>query len=607
MRTYLRLLKFVKPYRLSFALALVCMIVFALTNGAMAYLLGPVMKFLFTTGSTGAPIEIIPGNIVTIPSDKMIVVVPFLIIGVAVFKGLSQFGNIFLMGYVGVRVMTDLRRDLYDHLLTLPINHFSNSPTGDILSRITVDVGQLQTTTADAIATVIRQVLTIIVLGGVVLYLDWQLAVAAFVVFPLAFYPMIKLGRKMKRESMGQQITIGALTALINEAIQGIRIVKAFCMEGYEFKRFIDENERYTRFMMKTVKIKALASPLMQSLGAVGFALTIWYAASRINAGTITPEECISFFAAVLMLYQPIKALSGIHLIIQQGLASAKRVFDLMDLEGEYGYDKGDKRLEGVGSEITFEGIEFSYGEKKILKGIDLTVKRGEMIAIVGSSGAGKTTFVNLIPRFYDINKGRILIDGTDIRNFTLKDLRSNIAIVSQQVVLFNDTVKRNVSYGDFNKRESEVERALEAANAKSFIDRLPEGVNTYIGEGGVRLSGGERQRLSIARAMLKDAPILIMDEATSSLDTESERAVQDGLNNLLKGRTSFVIAHRLSTVRNADRIIVLSSGEIKEEGTHDELIGIGGEYARLYSMQFRDEGGGDAPGAGDEIGGSNL
>ncbi len=590
MNIYLRLLKYLRPYWSRLAAAVVCMVFFALTNGALAYLLGPAIKMLFT-GDSKEGVSVIPFDLVTIPPDKMSFAVPLAIIVIAVVKGLSSYGNTYYMGYVGQKVISDLRRDLYGHILRLPLGYFTSNPTGTLTSRLTSDVNMLQKTTAAALTNALKQLFSLLVLVGIIVGMDWKLAVIAFIVFPVAVYPALRLGRKMKSVSKKGQATMGAMTSLLHEAISGVRIVKAFSMEDYESGRFNDENRRFTRQMIKTVKVRGISTPLMETLGAVGFALTIWYASYRISHGTLKPESFISFFAAVVMLYQPIKALNGVHLNIQQGLASAMRIFEVMDTPVEPVGCEGagaKKTLRGLNDSIEFRDVHFSYGKEEVIKGITLKVRKGEKIAIVGSSGAGKTTFVNLIPRFYDVTRGQILIDGIDIRELSLESLRSQIAIVSQDVILFNDTVRNNIAYGEPGKSLEETKAAALAANAHSFITRLPQGYDTLIGEGGVRLSGGERQRLSIARAILKNAPILIMDEATSSLDTESEYEVQKGLDNLMKGRTSFVIAHRLSTVKNADRIVVLSDGAVVECGTHEELIGRGGEYLRLYNMQFQ-------------------
>ncbi len=585
MQIYLRLLKLLPPYKLQLSMAFICMAGFALSNGAFAYLIGPVMKFLFAN-DTGSQVNFIPFDLIVIPRERMLLAIPLAIIVVAVVKGLSSYGQSFFMGYVGQGVIRDIRKSLYDRMLTLPVGFFSSTSTGTLVSRLTNDVNLLQTTTAEAMATTLKQSLTIVVLAIVVISLDWKLALAAGIALPLSVYPMRKLGKRMKKVSTQGQVSMGMLTALLHEAIAGIRIVKAFCMEGYESARFQKENERYTQNQVKAIRVRSISSPLMETVGAVGFAVTIWFAAYRISQGTLKPETFISFFASVIMFYQPIKALNGVNLSIQQGLAAATRIFEIMDMKGEAG-DRGGRELSGVNDAIEFRSVAFNYGGEEVLKSIDLKVRKGEVIAIVGSSGAGKTTFVNLIPRFYDVSRGSILVDGTDIRELTLKSLRSQTAIVSQQVILFNDTVKRNIAYGDREMDEEGVVRAAKAANAHDFITRLPQGYETVIGEGGVRLSGGERQRLSIARAIFKNAPVLILDEATSALDTESEIEVQRAIANLMEGRTTFVIAHRLSTVRNADRIIVLSNGRIMEMGRHEELLGKGGEYSRLYTMQF--------------------
>lgn len=585
MKHYLRLLKLLPPYKAQIFMAFVCMAAFALTNGAMAFLIGPVMKYLFGAGAESG-INLIPFNIVTVPREKMMVAIPLAIIMVAAIKGISSYGQSFFMGYVSQGVIRDIRKKLYDHILTQPINFFSHTPTGVLISRLTNDVNLLQTATAETVATVMKQGLTVIVLGGVVISLDWKLALAASIALPLSIYPMRRLGKKMKKISTQNQVSMGTLTSLLHESIAGIRVVKAFGMESYESGRFHRENERVTKYQLKSIKIRAISSPLMETLGAIGFAMTIWYAAYRISHGTLKAEAFISFFASVLMFYQPIKSLNGVNLNMQQGLAAGVRIFEVLDREGEK--ERADAvNAASFSGAVEFKDVSFGYGNETVLKDINLNVRKGECLAIVGGSGAGKTTFVNLIPRFYDVTGGAILLDGMDIRDLTLRSLRSQVAIVSQQVTLFDDTVKRNIAYGDTTKTDEQIAGAAKAANAHEFISRLPDGYDTLIGEGGVRLSGGERQRISIARALLKNAPILILDEATSSLDAESEQEVQKALTNLMEGRTTFVIAHRLSTVRNADRIIVIANMGILEMGRHDELLTAEGEYSRLYAMQF--------------------
>jgi len=588
MKGYLRTLRLLLPYKGSFAIALICMLGYALSNGAMAYLIGPVMKFLFSADS-GTGVTLVPFKLFSVPREDMLVAIPLAIIIVGVVKGLSSFGQTYFMGFVGQGVVRDIRNDLYEHILEMPVGYFSSTSTGEIVSRLTNDVNLLQMTTSDALTTLLKQSLSIIVLAAVIIGMDWKLSLVATIVLPLCFYPLRRFGKKMKRVSTKGQETMGAMMALITEAISGIRIVKAFCMEGYESGRFKEENERLTKYRLKAIRVRSISSPLMEAVGAVGFALTIWYASHRIGTGELRPEAFISFFAATIMLYQPVKSLNGVNLNIQNGLAAATRIFNVIDMKRETDMALGRAELRGVEREVAFNDLSFGYGDKLVLDNISINVKPGEVLALVGSSGAGKTTFVNLLPRFYEVTSGAILIDGVNIKEISLRSLRSNIAIVSQQIVLFNDTVTNNIAYGDTERSNDEVIAAAKAANAHEYISRLPQGYDTIIGESGVRLSGGERQRLSIARAILKNAPLLILDEATSSLDTESEREVQKGLENLMAGRTTFVIAHRLSTVRNATRIIVLSGGKILETGTHEELIKKDGEYTRLYSMQFGD------------------
>lgn len=587
---YLRILKLLPTYKLHFSLAILSMFVFALSTGALAYIIGPVMKFLFTSG-TSEEISIVPFGLITIAKEHMIIAVPVIIMLVAVVKGISSFGQIYFMGHVGQGLVRDLRYRLYVNILNMPISFFHTYPSGVLMSRITNDVNLLQSTASDSFAAVIKQSMTLVVLGAVIVGLDWKLALAAFVAVPLAVYPLRKFGKKMKQVSTKGQVTMGNITALLQESITGVRIVKAFGMEKYEADRFNVENKRYTKWQLKTIKVRATSSPLMETIGAVGFALTIWYAAHRIGNGELKPEHFISFFAATLMFYQPLKALNGVNLSIQNGLAAAARVFEMLDMPNETSHETAVRKLEGIKEGIEFKNVSFKYEEKWILKDVNVTIPRSKMVAIVGSSGAGKSTFINLLPRFYDINEGSLMIDGVDTRDFTLKSLRENISIVSQQVILFDDTIRHNISYGDRDKSEEEIIAATKAANAHQFISKLPNGYDTVIGESGMKLSGGERQRLSIARAILKNAPLLILDEATSSLDTESELEVQRGLENLMAGRTTVVIAHRLSTIRNADKIVVLSDGRVCESGTHEELLEAKGEYHRLYTMQFRDEG----------------
>ena len=409
--------------------------------------------------------------------------------------------------------------------------------------------------------------------------------------FPLTIYPISKFGKKMRKVSTSTQITMGTLTSLLQETISGTRIVKAFCMEKYESNRFNAENERLLKLSIKTVSINAISSPFMEFLGSIVIAVIIYYAGSEVVKGNQTPGSFFTFLAALLLLYEPVKRLTNVNNTIQQGIAGAERVFSIIDLVPDIKDKAGATDLPPVRHSIDIENVTFCYEQTPVLKNINLSIKAGEVVAFVGMSGGGKTSLVNLIPRFYDVTEGRILIDGHDIRDVTMQSLRGQIAIVTQQTILFNDTVKNNIAYGDIDRTEGDIINAAKAANAHDFIIKLPQGYDSNIGELGTKLSGGEKQRISIARALLKNAPILILDEATSSLDSEAEIEVQEALDNLMKGRTTLVIAHRLSTIRNADRIIVLVNGEIVEEGNHETLLTKKGEYFRLYNLQFKDEG----------------
>ncbi len=574
MDIFKRLLKLAKPHAFKFSIAMICMLVAGATTSALAFLVKPTLDEIFLK-----------------KNDGMLQWIPLAVVGIYLVKGACSYAQTILMNFIGQRIVADLRAELYRKIQTQSLAFFTRNPTGILMSRITNDVGYVQGAVSEAVTALLKDSFTLICLVFVIFYRDWRLAIIAMFVFPLAIYPIAKFGQKMRQVATRTQVTVGSLMTLLQETISGTRIVKAFSMEEYENRRFSGENERLFRLNLKSVSINAASSPFMEFLGGLGIAAIIFYGGYQVIHGQSTPGTFFSFLTALIMLYEPVKRLTNVNNTIQQGIAGAERVFAIVDLVPEIGNRPGAAPLPRISREIKIRNVNFRYEEAPVLRNINLRIRAGEVVAFVGMSGGGKTTLVNLIPRFYDVTEGEITIDSRDIRDVTIESLRGQIAIVTQQTILFNDTVRDNIAYGDIVKTEEEIIAAAKAANAHDFIVRLPMGYDTLIGEQGTKLSGGERQRISIARAILKDAPILILDEATSSLDSEAEIEVQGALENLMKGRTTLVIAHRLSTIRNADRIIVLVNGEIREEGTHETLLTCQGEYCRLYNMQFKENG----------------
>lgn len=565
-----RVLSLIKDNFLRLALSMVCSLVVSGSTAAIAWLLKPVIDDIFVKHDL-----------------TMLRLLPIVVITVFAIRSLGMYGQEFFMSQAGQRVIMQLRNALYGRIQDLPISFFQAERTGVLMSRITNDVNVIKSLVSDAVKTAVKDCFSIVALTGVIFYRDWQLALIAMVILPVAFFPVVTLGRKVRRISTRNQETMADMSSFLHETFAGNKIVKAFGMEHYEKNRFYEKSRDLFQLEIKTVTAKALSPAVMELLAGLGIAFIIWYGGSRVFDGTSTPGTLISFLTAVLLLYEPVKKLSRVNNVIQEGLAATDRVFDIIERDSDIKETDNPVLIPTRPHRVVFENVCFKYETAYVLQDINLDVRPGEVLALVGMSGGGKTSLVNLIPRFFDVSAGAIRIDGEDIRNASITSLREQIAVVTQEPILFNDTVRNNIAYGNRNAPDADIEAAARAAYAYDFIQQFPKGFDTTIGELGGRLSGGEKQRICIARALLKNAPILILDEATSSLDTESEMWVQKALENLMQGRTTFVIAHRLSTIAHAHRIIVLVGGRVVEQGTHDELMALAGEYSKLHRMQF--------------------
>jgi subfamily B ATP-binding cassette protein MsbA len=569
---YRRLLSFIRPYRMKLVLSLILTTIVAAAMPAIALLVKYVMDKVF------------------IAKDQFwLILLASAVIVIYLIKSICDYFSYYNMNDVGQSVIRDIRDRLYNHIQTLSMPYFIRTPTGTLISRITNDVNMVQLSVTESVTEFIRQTLTLIGLVTVVFWRDWRLAIIAMLVFPLVIYPISKFGQRLKRYSTKSMKVMGNVMSILDEAISGIRIVKAYNMEEYETKRFSDENQNYYRNWMKRVSVRALSGPLLELIAGLGTAFLLWYGGMRVISGVLTPGDFLSFLTGLSMLYAPIRKLNKVNIEIQEGIAASKRIFELLDTPPEIIEKPGGITLPRLEGDFELRNMWFSYtsDETYALEDISFTAQKGKQLALVGESGSGKSTIANLLPRFFDVSKGSILVSGIDIRDVTLKSLRENIAMVTQEMILFNDTISANIAYGTLSSSMEEICEAAKAANAHEFIMGFKDGYDTVVGESGVRLSGGQRQRLCIARAIIKNAPILILDEATSALDTESEREVQAALDRLMKGRTSLVIAHRLSTIVGADEIIVLSHGRIVEQGTHHDLLEKDGHYARLHAIQF--------------------
>ncbi|MQA29795.1 MAG: ATP-binding cassette domain-containing protein [Luteitalea sp.] len=566
-----RLFRYALPYRTRLGLAAAGMVVYAIGSAGLAALIKPIFD-----------------NV--LPNRDRLMLVASAIVGLNVLKGLGSYGSSYLMAWVGQRVVMDVRNALYRHILGQSAGFFAQRTTGQLMSRINNDVGQVQQAVSETVGDLARETLALVGFAALLFYYDAWLAIFCIISAPLVVYPLVRLGQRVRRTTRRSQEAIELLSHISAEALTGHRIVKAFGTEGKEGEKFARAGNHLFRTNMKVTAALSGLPPLMEILGGVGMALALWYGSREIASGRLTIGELASFIATLFLMYGPAKKLSRVNANLQQAIAASERIFDMLDTHTEVRERPGAAPLAPFCSAVEFRDVTFGYDAAgaQILRGVSFTVGAGQMIAIVGRSGAGKTTLVNLLPRFYDVTGGAITIDGVDLRDTTLSSLRRQIGIVTQETVLFDDTVANNIGYGTPDATPEAIEVAARAANAHEFIVQMKDAYGTFIGERGQRLSGGQRQRLAIARALLKNAPILVLDEATSALDAESELLVQDALSRLMMNRTSIVIAHRLSTIRRADAIIVLERGRIAEIGRHDELLARpSGTYAALYQMQL--------------------
>ncbi len=561
----------VRPYAWRIAAAVLFMALAAGAQGMTAWLMEPVVDRVFTAKNSAMLWPIAGAVLLTFA-----------------IKGGAEFAQSTLMSQVGLRIIADLQKRLFAHLMTLDAGFFGSTRSGTLVSRFMVDVNMMRMAVSSAITSIGKDTLTVVALVGVMFYQDWMLASVAFFVFPVAIYPIARLGKRMRKVTVNTQEQMGAFNTVLEQSFQGIRMVKAYGLEGLEQRKVGTLTEVIYKLTLKSAITRAMSSPVMETLGGVAVTIVIVYGGYRVIADETTTGSFFSFITALLMAYQPMKALAKLNASLQEGLAGAQRLFDLLDRRSAIEEKPDAAPLRITGGAVRLEDVTFAYDPTApALRGLTLDIPAGKTVALVGPSGAGKSTIMNLIPRFHDVDNGAVRVDGQDVRDVTLGSLCGAIALVSQEVVLFDDTVRANIGYGRADATDEDIFEAARMAAAHDFIMALPEGYDTLVGERGMTLSGGQRQRLAIARAMLKNAPILLLDEATSALDTESERQVQNALETLMRGRTSLVIAHRLSTVVNADIIHVLDGGRLIESGSHAELLARNGAYARLYALQF--------------------
>lgn len=565
---------YVKPQIPRIVMAVICMAIVAASTAAFPQLIKPIINEIFVSKNEAA-------------------LYPIAIACLLVFaaKGIADYAQAVLMSFVGQRIVADVQTQLFERLIDAPLAFFHSTAPGTLIARFINDANLLRSAVSTSLTSMGKDALTLVGLTSVMFYEDWQLSALALIAFPTAILPILRVGRRMRKVAGSTQVQVGNLTTVLDEAFQGIRYVKAYCMEAYETRRASGTIDEVFELNVKAARTRASLRPIMEILAGLAIVAVLLYGGNQVIDEVRDPGSFFAFVFALLLAYEPVKKLARLHVNLQEGMAAAQRLFDLLDEEETIVERPDAKALKLSGGEITFERVDFSYDpEAPALHELSLAVPAGKTVALVGPSGAGKSTLLNLIPRFYDTNGGRVLVDGQDVRDVTLHSLRNSIALVSQEVLLFDDSVRANIAYGRPEASEEEIIEAARHAGAHDFITELPEGYDTEVGPRGSKLSGGQRQRIAIARAMVRDASILLLDEATSALDSESERKVQAALSTLMTGKTTVVIAHRLSTVVEADIIYVLDGGRVLESGAHAELLAKGGAYAKLYALQFAEQ-----------------